>query len=59
MIAIGHKILIAAYHILKDKIKYKELGAEYLDQLKKEKTKNYYVKRLNDMGYNIELKEAA
>ena len=59
LIAIGHKILIAAYHILKDKINYKELGAEYLDQLKKEKTKNYYVKRLNDMGYNIELKEAA
>ncbi|MBF0121277.1 MAG: hypothetical protein HQK79_20780 [Desulfobacterales bacterium] len=26
LIAVGHKILIAAYHILKDKVKYKELG---------------------------------
>ncbi|MDP2058161.1 MAG: IS110 family transposase, partial [Flavobacteriaceae bacterium] len=32
LIAIGHKILIATYFILKDKVAYKELGAEYLQE---------------------------
>ena len=40
-IAVGHKILIAAYFILKDKVEYKELGYEYLPNLKKDK-KNVY-----------------
>src|SRR3972149_354938 len=34
-IAIGHKILVIAYHILKDRIGYKELGADYLDRRNK------------------------
>ena len=37
LIAIGHKILIATYFILKDKVAYKELGGEYLQEIKKDK----------------------
>jgi len=37
LIAVGHKVLIAAYFILKDKVTYKELGGDYLDKMTKEK----------------------
>ena len=37
LVAVGHKILIAAYYILKDKVEYNEKGAEYLQESKKEK----------------------
>lgn len=37
LIAVGHKILIATYFILKDKVEYKELGYKYLQNLKKDK----------------------
>ena len=34
IIALGHKILIACYHIIKDKVDYKELGADHLDNFR-------------------------
>jgi transposase len=34
VIAIGHKILIAAYYILRDKLSYKDLGYQYIEKLK-------------------------
>jgi transposase len=34
IIAIGHKILIAVYFILRDKVSYQELGENYLSNFK-------------------------
>ena len=59
LVAIGHKILIAAYFILKDKVAYKELGAEFLQELKKEKQINRHIQHLKDLGFDVELKEVA
>ncbi len=35
LLAVGHKILCAAYYILKNHESYKELGYDYLDQRRK------------------------
>jgi len=59
LVAVGHKILISAYHILKYRVPYQELGANYLDQRKKERIARSYVKRLTNLGYSVTLKEAA
>lgn len=59
LVAVGHKILIASYHILKKKIGYKELGKDYLDNGKKDKIAKRYIKRLTDLGYEINLKKEA
>jgi transposase len=59
LVAVGHKILISCYHILKYKVAYKELGANYLDQRKKDKITKSYIKRLNSLGYTVRLHEAA
>ena len=59
LVAIGHKILIAAYFILKDKVAYKELGAEFLQELKKEKQIKRHIQLLKDLGVDVELKEVA
>jgi hypothetical protein len=45
-------------YILKDKVKYKELGVEYLESRRKQKTADRYIKKLTEMGYRVELKEA-
>ena len=45
-LAVGHTILVIVYHIIKNKQKYKELGANYFDQRKKEATVHRAVKRL-------------
>jgi transposase len=54
-IAVGRTILVAAYHILKEEVVYADLGGDYFDQMNKEKTKNQLVKRLERMGYGVEL----
>ena len=46
IIALGHKILIATYFILKDKVQFKELGENYLNNFKKEKLIAYYTQQL-------------
>ncbi|MCX5853422.1 MAG: IS110 family transposase [Deltaproteobacteria bacterium] len=59
LIAVGHKILIMCYHILKYKVPYKELGANYLDTRKKDRIVKSYLKRLTSLGFTVTLKEAA
>lgn len=59
LIAVGHKILIASYHILKNGVSYKELGGDYLDKRRKEKITKSYVKRLASLGYQVTLSAVA
>ena len=59
LIAIGHKILIATYFILKDRVPYKELGSEYLQSRNKNKKVNRYLKYLKEMGVEVEVKKVA
>ena len=59
LIAVGHKILVMCYHILKYKVPCKELGPDYLDERKKDRIAKNYIKRLTRLGYAVTLKEAA
>jgi len=59
LIAVGHKILIAAYFILKDKVVYKELGVEFLQDKKKDKQISRYTKLLKELGVEVEIKKVA
>lgn len=56
--AIAHKMVIACYFILKDKVPYQELGEEYLNQKKHDKLVKYHVKRLEKLGYKTEIEAA-
>ena len=59
LVALGPKILVATYFILKDKVVYKELGAEYLQELKKEKQISKHLKLLKELGVEVEIKKVA
>jgi transposase len=55
LIAVGHSILIAIYHMLKDKIPHSDLGADYFDRQDPERQSRYLVKRLEQLGYTVAL----
>ena len=59
IMAVAASILTASYYMLRDGVAYRELGAEYLDRADKKKTTTRLVKRLRDLGYTVELKDAA
>jgi len=52
-VAIGHKILLAAYHILSTGDSYKDLGEGYLDALDKHRTARHLVHRLHALGFDV------
>lgn len=54
-IAIGHAILVIAYHILKTRQPYIELGPNYLDERKKQAVVRRNVKKLQDLGYEVRI----
>jgi transposase len=56
-VALGRTILQMAYHMLQRGEEYRELGATYLDQLDRERTAKRLVKRLQAMGYIVNVKE--
>jgi transposase len=60
-LAIAHKILVAAYHMLSRGVGYRELGEAYLDQLDQTRTAANLKRRLERLGYvvSIQPKEEA
>ena len=53
LVAVGHKILIAAYFILKNKESYKELGGDFLDKRNKEKQIKRHLRQLRELGVDV------
>jgi transposase len=53
VIAIAHKILIFAYHVLLYKVPYHDLGSDYLDRLNKDIVEKKLVKRLEALGNKV------
>jgi len=54
-VAIGHKILVIAYRMLADDSDYQELGDGYLDQLNTRRNASNMVRRLRQMGYDVQI----
>lgn len=59
IIAVGHKILIAAYFIIKDKVAFNELGEEYLNNFRRDNLVEYYKKQLNKLEPNLDFQTEA
>ncbi|MGC9384949.1 MAG: IS110 family transposase [Kosmotogaceae bacterium] len=59
LVAVGHKIIIAAYFILKNKESYKELGGDFLDKRNRDKQIKRHLRQLRDLGVDVSQYEAA
>ena len=54
-VAIAHKLLLGAYHVLKSGTPYQDLGEHYLDQLDKRRTALHMVRRLERLGFQVSI----
>ena len=55
MVAVGHTILVIAYHVLTNNMTYQELGGNYFDARDREATEHRLVRRLEAMGNKVTL----
>jgi transposase len=58
MIAVGHTILVMIFHILHTHKAYEDLGGNYFDEHDRQATEKRLVRRLQKLGYEVELKPA-
>ena len=56
--AVGHAILVIAYHLLKRKEDYREMGANYFDQKNADSLRRSLVNRLQRLGHTVILTAA-
>ncbi len=57
MIAVGHAILVICYHVIERQVCYEELGGNYFDERDRQSTEKRLVRRLEQLGYHVELQE--
>jgi transposase len=55
LISVAHSLLVMIYHILKNRVPYREIGADYFDQLNRESLKKRCVSRLQSIGFQVNL----
>lgn len=57
-LAIGHKLLVCAYHMLSTGTVYKDLGENYQDKRDAQRATNRCVRRLEKLGFKVSLEPA-
>lgn len=57
LIAVGHSLLVIIYHIIKYRLDYQDLGPDHFLRIEPERQKRYLVKRLQQLGYDVQLTE--
>jgi transposase len=58
-VAIAHKILVSIWHMLNDGTFYQDLGAGFLDRLDRTRNARHLIRRLANMGFDVQLTEKA
>jgi transposase len=54
-VAVGHSLLVIAYHLLAHGQEYDDLGANYFDERDRQLVQRRLVRRLEDLGYRVNL----
>jgi transposase len=58
-VAVGHTILVIAYHLLQRSCSYEELGGDYFDKRDRQGVERRLVRRLEGLGYKVSLDPVA
>jgi transposase len=56
--AVAHTILVIVYWLLRNGVEYSELGGNYFDERNRAATVRRAVRRIERLGYEVELQPA-
>ena len=59
IMAVAASMLTAIYYMLRDSVPYRDLGPDYFDRMDTTKVTTRLVRRLESLGFHVELKEAS
>jgi transposase len=58
-VTVGHSLLKTGYYLITRKETYQDLGANYLDERDREAVKRRMVRRLEKLGFQVQLMPVA
>lgn len=58
-VAVGHSLLVTGYHLITRQETYQDLGANYFDERDREAVKRRAVRRLEKLGFQVQLQPMA
>ena len=59
ILAVAASMLTSAYHMLRTGVEFEDLGSQYFTQQDKERMTKRLVRRLHDLGVEVEIKQPA
>jgi transposase len=59
ILAVAATLVRAAYHMLKNQTEYQDLGADFFDRRDRERSTRRLIRRLEGMGYKVQVQAAA
>ena len=59
IVAVAASLLTAIYHMLRKRTPYQSLGPDHFAQLDRDRTRRRLVRRLESLGYTVDVKDAA
>ena len=59
ILAVAASILTAAYYLLRDEVPYRELGSQYFVSYDQQRTLLRLTRRIQELGYHVEISKAA
>lgn len=58
-VAVGHSLLVTGYYLITKQLTYQDLGANYFDERDREMVKRRAVRRLENLGFQVQLRSVA
>ena len=59
MLAVAHSLLVSIYYMLRDHVPYYDLGPEDFDHLQAQRLERHYLRRLEALGFQVQLTPAS
>lgn len=59
MLAVAHSLLVSIYYMLRDHVPYQDLGPDHFDRLQAQRLERHYVRRLEALGFDVQLTPAS
>jgi transposase len=59
VLAVAASILTAAYYLLRNEVPYRDLGPLYFARLDRDRTAQRLLRRIKELGYDVEIRKAA
>jgi transposase len=56
--AVAHSLAVCYFHIIKRKVPFKDLGPDHFKRLNPAALRNYYIRKLQKLGYKVTLEAA-